>query len=103
MKTITTRSGVVVQCGTRADMASAVPTVYLRAFTAGGKVRVLVEVDGEQTVVFEDDLGLSQDHAATCLEIRVRDHGLIHEDKVPLDDIQTAAKAEVEPMADGRG
>ena len=103
MQTITSKSGVVVQCGTRADMASAVPTVYLRAFTAGGKQRIIHEDGaGVQTVIFADDLAASPGKVH-CLEVRVRDHGLIPAAKVPLDDVQSAAKAEVERLADGRG
>jgi malate/lactate dehydrogenase len=105
MQTITTKTGVVVQCGTRADMASAVPTVYLRAFTASGRQRIIHEdSDGTQTVMFEGDYPVVKDQVHG-LEVRVRDHGLIPTAKVPLDDAQQEAfnRWAAERLADGRG
>ena len=101
MTTITTKSGVVVQGAARSDMTSAVPTVYLRAFPAAGKVRVLVEIDGEQTAVFTGDYPAVKDKVQP-IEVRVREHTLIPVASVPLDDAQTAAKAEAERLADER-
>ena len=102
MQTITSKNGVVAQCGGREDMTSAVPTLYTRAYMASGKVRVLIEIDGEQTVLFEGDYGAIRDFVQP-IEVRVREHGMIPAEKVPLDDVQQAAKAEAERLADGRG
>jgi len=102
MKTITTAAGVVVQGveSVREDMASAVPTVYTRAFPASGKVRVLLEVDGEQTVLFADDYGPIRGFVQP-IEVRVREHVPVAEEDRPLDDVQRAAKAAAEmPLPD---
>jgi len=100
MQTITTKSGVVVQgaAATRADMSSAVPTVYTRAFPASGNVRVLVEIEGERTVLFEGDYGAIKGFVQP-IEVRVREHSPVAAGKVPLDDVQAAAVAEAERLA----
>ena len=93
MQTITTKSGTVLNVATRADMATAVPTAYLRAYPKKGKVRVILEVDGEQTVIFTDDLAAVAGKAHS-LEVRLREHWLIPIEKVPLDDVQAAKAAQ---------
>jgi hypothetical protein len=102
MQTITSKNGVVAQCGTRADMTCAVPTLYTRAYMASGQVRVIFECDGEQTVMFAGEYGPIRGFVQP-IEVRVREHGMIPAEKVPLDDVQQAAKAEAERLADGRG
>ena len=98
MQTITTKGGTVVNVATRADMATVVSTVYLRAYPKKGKVRFIYDEDGEQTVIFADDLAAVAGKAHS-LEVRLREHWLIPIEKVPLDDVQAAAaKAEAERL-----
>jgi len=93
MQTITTKSGTVLNVATRADMVTAVPTAYLRAYPKKGKVRLIFEEDGEQTVMFADDLAAVAGKAHS-LEVRLREHWLIPIEKVPLDDVQAAKAAQ---------
>jgi hypothetical protein len=90
MQTITTKGGTVVNVATRADMTSAVPTVYLRAYRVVGKQRLILDDNGEQTVIFKGDYPAVKDMAQP-LEVRVREHAMILANKVPLDDVQAAA------------
>ena len=92
MQTITTARGTVLNVATRADMVTAVPTAYLHAYPKKGKVRFIYEEDGEQTVIFTDDLAAVAGKAHS-LEVRLREHVLIPVEIIPLDDVQAAAKA----------
>jgi hypothetical protein len=100
MQTITTARGTVLNVAKRADLVTAVPTAYLHAYPKKGRVRVILEVDGEQTVIFTDDLAAVAGRAHS-LEVRLREHWLIPIELVPLDDAQAAAKAAAEAAERG--
>jgi len=100
MQTITTARGTVLNVAKRADLVTAVPTAYLRAYPKKGKVRFIYDEDGEQTVIFTDDLAAVAGKAHS-LEVRLREHWLIPIEKVPLDDAQAAAKAAAEAVERG--
>jgi hypothetical protein len=92
MQTITTKGGTVLNIAKRADLVTAVPTTYLHAYPKKGRVRVILEVDGEQTVIFADDLAAVAGKAHS-LEVRLREHVLIPVEIIPLDDAQAAKAA----------
>jgi hypothetical protein len=99
VQTITTKGGTVLNVATRADLVTAVPTAYLRAYPKKGKIRIIYEEDGDQTVIFADDLAAVAEKAHS-LEVRLRKHALIPVEKIPLDDAQVAARRASEEAAE---
>jgi hypothetical protein len=61
---------------------------------------VILEVDGEQTVIFADDLAAVIGKAHS-LEVRLREHVLIPVEIIPLDDAQVAARAALDAVERG--